>query len=66
MPPKKADKKDDPAKFVDKENLQRAETEILSLQHLVEQRTQEVRLGVLGALHLHFIVQLWNCHPLHA
>jgi hypothetical protein len=43
MPPKKkASKSDDPAKFVDKENLKRAEAEIVSLQRLLEVRSLEV------------------------
>lgn len=42
MPPKKSGK-DGPAKLADKENLARAEAEILSLQHLLEQRSHEVR-----------------------
>lgn len=42
MPPKKGGKsKDGPAKFADKENLQRAETEVLSLQRILELRTYE-------------------------
>lgn len=40
MPPKKG-KKDGPAKFADKENLARAETEVLSLQRLIELRSHE-------------------------
>lgn len=40
-PKKKGGKKDDPAKFADKENLARAETEVLSLQRLLEVRSQE-------------------------
>jgi hypothetical protein len=42
MPPKKG-KKDVAAKLSDKENLARAETEILSLQRLLELRSHEVR-----------------------
>ena len=42
MPPKKAGKsKDGPAKFADKENLARAETEVLSLQRILELRSFE-------------------------
>ncbi len=41
MPPKKG-KKDVAAKLSDKENLARAETEILSLQRLLELRSHEV------------------------
>lgn len=45
MPPKKGAKgKDGPAKFADKENLARAETEVLNLQRLLELRSYEVRL----------------------
>lgn len=43
MPPKKA-KKDVAAKLADKENLARAETEVLSLQRLLELRSHEVRV----------------------
>ena len=43
MPPKKGGKKDGPAKFADKENLARAETEVLSLQRLLELRSFEVQ-----------------------
>ncbi len=43
MPPKTKGAKDGPAKAADKENLARAETEILSLQHLLELRSHEVR-----------------------
>ena len=42
MPPKKGPK-DGAAKLADKENLARAEAEILSLQHLLELRSHEVR-----------------------
>jgi hypothetical protein len=42
MPPKAKGKKDGPAKFADKENLARAETEVLSLQRLLELRSFEV------------------------
>ena len=43
MPPKKGGKgKDGPAKFADKENLARAETEVLALQRLLELRSFEV------------------------
>ncbi len=42
MPPKAKGKKDGPAKFADKENLARAETEVLSLQRLLELRSYEV------------------------
>jgi citrate synthase len=41
MPPKAKGKKDGPAKFADKENLARAETEVLSLQRLLELRSFE-------------------------
>ncbi|KAG1681039.1 hypothetical protein FOA52_009999 [Chlamydomonas sp. UWO 241] len=41
MPPKAKGKKDGPAKFGDKENLSRAETEVLSLQRLLELRSFE-------------------------
>jgi hypothetical protein len=34
--------------FLDKENLKRAETEIISLQRLLELRTNEVRLSLMG------------------
>ena len=45
MPPKAKGKgKDGPAKFADKENLARAETEVLSLQRLLELRSFEVRI----------------------
>lgn len=45
MPPKAKSKgKDGPAKFADKENLARAETEVLSLQRLLELRSFEVRI----------------------
>lgn len=44
MPPKAKGKgKDGPAKFADKENLARAETEVLSLQRLLELRSYEVQ-----------------------
>lgn len=45
MPPKTKGAKDGPAKAADKENLARAETEILSLQHLLELRSHEVGLA---------------------
>lgn len=55
MPPKKAGgkgKKDGAAKLADKENLARAETEILSLQRLLELRSHEVgRMVLRGSLH---------------
>ncbi len=41
MPPKKAGKKDGAAKLADKENLGRAEAEVLSLQRLLELRSFE-------------------------
>ena len=41
-PKKKAGGKDGPAKMADKENLARAEAEVLSLQHILEQRSHEV------------------------
>lgn len=47
MPPKKG-KKDVAAKLSDKENLARAETEILSLQRLLELRSHEVGVCARG------------------
>mmetsp|Transcript_7485 Transcript_7485/g.16232 ORF Transcript_7485/g.16232 Transcript_7485/m.16232 type:complete len:167 (+) Transcript_7485:253-753(+) len=41
MPPKGKGKKDAPAKLADKENLARAETEVLSLQRILELRSHE-------------------------
>ena len=65
MPPKKkASKNPDPAKFVDKENLKRAEAEIVSLQRLLEVRSLEVQPLVLSchdAVPAQHIVQLpWD------
>lgn len=53
MAPKaKGGKKDGPAKFADKENLARAETEVLSLQRLLELRSYEVRrVGLMPTVH---------------
>lgn len=53
MPPKKAGgkgKEGGPAKMADKENLSRAESEILSLQHLLDLRSHEVRMH--SSLHI--------------
>lgn len=56
MAPKKADAAK-AAKLSEKENLARAETEILSLQHLLELRSHEVRsyhqkeVGYCGGKH---------------
>ncbi len=58
MPPKKSGKKDGPAKFADKENLSRAETEILSLQRLLELRSYEV-----SCLHGHRAHTWDTCPP---
>ena len=52
MPPKAKGKKDGPAKFADKENLARAETEVLSLQRLLELRSHEVRRHMGTAMQL--------------
>ena len=57
MPPKAKGKgkgKDGPAKFADKENLARAETEVLSLQRLLELQSYEVRTYFnTGSCHHH-------------
>ena len=45
MAPKAKGAKASPAKFADKDNLARAETEILSLQQLLETRSHEVGGG---------------------
>lgn len=42
MPPKKKNDLPKAARMADKENLARAETEIISLQHLLELRSHEV------------------------
>ena len=59
MPPKK--KGDGMAKLADKDNLARAETEILSLQHLLELRSHEVGdiVAVRAACTTRRCAELW-------
>lgn len=66
MPPKKAGKgkKDGPAKVADKENLARAEVEVLSLQKILELRSHEV--GLQYAFIIHCIPLRHTQHKLYA